>query len=424
LSKHRQNQADPSYIPHSALRIPPSFCGIIAGEYHGRKLADEESATVTNTLEAPTARPAAEALAGRVAQLRRRLGELDVDTFLVSNAYNRRYLSGFTGEDDPPSDNASSGMLLITQDRALLVTDSRYDIQAERETHGVEIVLRKGRMKDALIEYITGLNTRRLGFEANHLVYALHEDLVAGLPNVTLVPTRRVIAEQRLVKDEAELALMRRAAAISDEAITQVAPQIRAGMTEIEVARLIESTMVALGAEAPAFATIVAAGPNGAMAHAVPGDRPIQEGEPIVIDMGARYHGYNSDMTRTIILGTPDARFREIYNIVLEAKQAAEAAIREGFSGQEADKLARDVITAAGYGDQFGHSLGHGIGLEVHEGPKLSKISEDTLPANAVTSCEPGIYLPDWGGVRLEDLILVRPDGVEILTGAPLHGPY
>jgi Xaa-Pro aminopeptidase len=160
------------------------------------------------------------------------------------------------------------------------------------------------------------------------------------------------------------------------------------------------------------------------MAHAVPSDRPIQEGEPIVIDMGARYGGYNSDMTRTLILGPPTDRFREIYNIVLAAKQAAEAAIREGFSGKEADKLARDVITAAGYGDQFGHSLGHGIGLEVHEGPKLSKISEDALPVNAVTSCEPGIYLADWGGVRLEDLILVRPDGVEILTGAPMHGPY
>lgn len=379
---------------------------------------------MTNTLELPTTRPATEALAGRLAHLRRRMGDLDVDTFLVSNAFNRRYLSGFTGEDDPPSDNASSGMLLVTADRVVLVTDSRYDIQAGREMSGVEIMLRKGRMKDALIEYIAGLGTRRLGFEANHLVYALHEDLTAGLPGVTLVPTRKVVAEQRRVKDDAELVLMRRAAAISDEAITRVAPQLRAGMTEIEVARLIESTMIALGAEAPAFPSIVAAGPNGAMAHAVPSDRPIQEGEPIVIDMGARYHGYHSDMTRTLFLGTPDERFRTIYNLVLEAKNAAQAIIRAGLPGKDADAAARDVITAAGYGDAFGHGLGHGVGLEVHEGPSLSKISEDTLQAGEVTSVEPGIYLADWGGVRLEDLVLVRDDGLEVLTRAPIHDSY
>jgi Xaa-Pro aminopeptidase len=380
--------------------------------------------TVTNTLERPVAPISADALAGRLARLRLRMADLDVDTFLVSNAYNRRYLSGFTGEDDPPSDNASSGMLLITADRALLVTDGRYDIQAARETAGVEIVLRKGRMKDALIEYVTALGSRRLGFEANHLVYALYEDLRAGLPAITWVPTRKVISEQRLVKDAAELALLRQAIAISDEAFTRAAEQIRPGMTEREVAHLIENTMLALGAEGPAFPSIVAAGPNGAQAHAVPGDRPIQEGEPIVIDMGARYHGYNSDMTRTLILGTPDDRFREIYNTVLAAKQAAEGAIRAGITGVEADKQARDVIAAAGYGEFFSHSLGHGIGLEVHEGPSLSKISEDTLQANEVSSVEPGIYLADWGGVRLEDLVLITPDGVEILTGAPLHGAY
>lgn len=373
------------------------------------------------TLDVP-ARPSAAALTERLARLRAYMQDHDLDTFLVSNPYNRRYLSGFTGEDAPPLDTA--GLLIVTGDRVQLVTDARYDIQAGREVQGIEVVLRQGRTITTLVTQLTALAARRMGFEANHLLYAYYEDLKAGLPDATLVPTRDIVEDQRWHKDEAELALLRQAIAISDEAFTRVAPQIRAGMTERQVAHLIESTMIELGAEGPAFGTIVAAGPNGAMAHAVPSDRPIQEGEPIVIDMGARYHGYNSDMTRTLILGPPDARFREIYNIVLAAKQAAEAAIREGFSGQEADRLARDVITAAGYGAQFGHSLGHGIGLEVHEGPRLSKISEDTLPVNAVTSCEPGIYLADWGGVRLEDLILVRPDGVEILTGAPLHGRY
>ncbi len=373
------------------------------------------------TLDAPT-RPSAAALIERLARLRAYMQAHDLDAFLVSNPYNRRYLSGFTGEDAPPLDTA--GLLIVTAARVQLITDARYDIQAEHEVQGVEIVLRQGRTITTLVAQLVALHARRIGFEANHLLYGHYEDLQAGLPDATLVSTRDIVEDQRWHKDEAELALLRKAIAISDEAFTRVEQQIRPGMTERQVAHLIENTMIDLGAEGPAFGTIVAAGPNGAMAHAIPGDRPIQEGEPIVIDMGARYGGYNSDMTRTLILGTPDARFREIYNIVLAAKQAAEAAIKAGFSGQAADKLARDVITEAGYGDRFGHSLGHGIGLEVHEGPRLSKISEDTLPENAVTSCEPGIYLPDWGGVRLEDLILVRPDGAEILSGAPLHGPY
>ena len=379
---------------------------------------------MTTVAEPAVGRPSAAALAGRLTRLRATLRERDLPALLVSNAYNRRYLTAFAGEDDPPSDAASAGMLLVTAKRVVLITDSRYAIQAEHETAGVEIVLRKGTMKDALIEQIGALGVRRLGFEADHLVYALHEDLHAALPAVELVPTRRIVRTQRLVKDEAELALLRRAIAISDEAITRVAADLRPGMTEREIAHRIENTMIALGADAPAFATIVAAGPNGAMAHAVPGDRPIREGEPIVIDMGARYHGYSSDMTRTLILGAPDAQFRAIYNIVLRAKQTAEAGIRAGITGVAADKLARDVIEAAGYGGQFGHGLGHGIGLEVHEGPSLSRTSEDTLAAGEVSSVEPGIYLPDWGGVRLEDLVLIHPDGVEILTGAALHGAY
>lgn len=373
------------------------------------------------TLDTPL-RPSVAALTARLARLRGYMQEHHLDAFLVSNPYNRRYLSGFTGEDAPPLDTA--GLLIVTADRVQLVTDARYDIQAGREVQRIDVVLRQGRMITTLVAQLGALHAHRVGFEANHLLYGHYEDLQAGLPDATLVATRDIVEDQRWHKDEAELALLRKAIAISDEAFTRVAPQIQAGMTERQVAHLLENTMIDLGAEGLAFGSIVAAGPNGAMAHAVPGDRPIQEGEPIVIDMGARYGGYNSDMTRTLILGPPDARFREIYNIVLAAKQAAEAAMRAGFSGREADKLARDVITDAGYGDQFGHSLGHGIGLEVHEGPKLSKISEDTLPVNAVTSCEPGIYLADWGGVRLEDLILVRPDGVETLTGAPLHGPY
>jgi Xaa-Pro aminopeptidase len=195
-------------------------------------------------------------------------------------------------------------------------------------------------------------------------------------------------------------------------------------MTEKQAAWDIERTMRDLGADERAFGTILAGGPNGAMAHAVPGNRPLREGEPIVIDMGARLKGYNSDMTRTIILGEPTDKFHEIYNIVLAAHLAAERGIKAGLTGVECDKLARDVIDAAGYGDTFTHSLGHGIGLEVHEGPSFSKLSEDTIEEGNVMSVEPGIYIEGWGGVRIEDLVLVRRDDAEVLTLADKHLEY
>jgi Xaa-Pro aminopeptidase len=182
--------------------------------------------------------------------------------------------------------------------------------------------------------------------------------------------------------------------------------------------------MVDLGADERAFATIVAAGPNGAMAHATPGDRPVREGEPIVIDMGARLDGYNSDMTRTICLGEPDDKFKEIYNIVLGANLEAERKLKAGVTGVQGDRYARDVIEKAGYGEKFSHSLGHGIGLQVHESPSLSKIAEDPIPENAITSVEPGIYIEGWGGVRIEDLVLFRASDVEVLTKADMHGRF
>ena len=377
---------------------------------------------MVQTLERPmvageAAVPRAEA--GRLARLRAHMTELDVDTFLVSNPHNRRYLTGFTGHDDPPLDTA--GLLLVTPDKAILITDGRYDTQAQGEVQDIEIVVRQGKLKDVLVEQITALGSKRVGVEANHLLLAYYEDLREGLPAVTLVSTRRAIELQRHVKDAAELELLRQAIAISDAAFLRVMDEIRPGMTEREVAQRLDRAMLDFGAEGSSFGTIVAGGPNGAMAHAVPGERPIQEGEPVVIDMGAVYQGYHSDSTRTIVLGTPDARFHEIYAIVLAAKQAAEAALRAGLSGVDADKIARDVIEAAGYGPQFAHSLGHGVGLEIHEGPNMSRFSEDTaLPAGAVISVEPGIYIPDWGGIRLEDLVLIEDDGVEVLSHVPM----
>jgi Xaa-Pro aminopeptidase len=217
---------------------------------------------------------------------------------------------------------------------------------------------------------------------------------------------------------------MRQASAISDQAFNIVSKRIEAGMTEKQVAWDIEKTMRDLGADERAFGSIVGSGPNGAMAHAVPGNRLIREGEPIVIDMGAKVHGYNSDMTRTIILGEPTDKFREIYNIVLRANLEVSRQARAGMTGVEINQIARDVIEATGYGDKFNHGLGHGVGLEVHEGPSLSKLSEDTLRENEITSNEPGIYIEGWGGVRIEDLIIFQADGVEVLTQADKHLEY
>lgn len=370
--------------------------------------------TMVAAAEKPQAAPA-ETLAARSAHLRATLAAQNLDAFLVSKPPNARYLTGFNGEDS---------YVLITAAGVWLLTDSRFTLQAQRETSGVTVVQNDPRVRGNIAQQVKDLGIQRLGFEAQHLVFSLYEDLHADLPAVDLVPTRGLIEAQRAAKDPVELATLRHAVAISDQAFNEISATIRPGMTERQVAVMIEARMIELGAEGPAFPTIVAAGPNGAMAHAIAGDRPIRLGEPIVIDMGARYGGYNSDMTRTLVLGEADDRFREIYDHVLRAHLAAEAGAKAGLSGKAIDALARDSITAAGHGAHFGHGTGHGIGLEVHEPPSVSTRADDTpLQVGNVISIEPGIYLADWGGVRIEDLIVLGPDGAEVLTQAQKH-PY
>nr|HPL29442.1 M24 family metallopeptidase [Anaerolineae bacterium] len=226
------------------------------------------------------------------------------------------------------------------------------------------------------------------------------------------------VEELRAVKSPDELALMRRAVAISDAVIAALPELLQPGMTEKQLAWRIESFMHEHGADEPSFPIIAAGGPNGAMAHAVPSERPLVPGEPIVLDLGARVEGYCSDLTRTVCIGQPDARFREIYAIVLQAQQTAEAGIKAGLLGKDADALARQVIVEAGYGEAFGHGLGHGVGLDIHERPGAGARSEDRLEPGMAVTVEPGIYLPGWGGVRIEDLVVVTEGGVEILSAA------
>jgi Xaa-Pro aminopeptidase len=363
-----------------------------------------------------------EALARRIARVRAVMEEKGVDSMLVSHPYNRNYISGFSGEDQPPLDTA--GILLVGPEDLCLVTDGRYVIQCAGELYpelGIKVVPRKGKLVPALAEQINARNSKRLGFETAHLLHMYWRGLDKSLPDTELIPLTRVVEPLRFVKDEDEMRIMRRAISISDQAFNIVSSHIEPGMTEKQIAWDIERTMCELGADERAFGCIIGSGPNGAMAHAVPTDRQVREGEPIVIDMGARLNGYNSDMTRTVILGEPPDKFREIYNIVLKANLEVAQRSKAGMTGVEINQIARDVIDAAGYSEKFNHGLGHGIGLEVHEGPSLSALSEDTLQEGEITSNEPGIYIEGWGGVRIEDLILFRANDVEVLTQADKH---
>lgn len=366
-----------------------------------------------------------DALQSRVARVRAAMSDKGIDSMLVSHPFNRNYLIGFSGEDQPPLDTA--GILIVGPDNLCLVTDSRYTISAAAELYselGINLVARQGAIVPVLAEQINKRKYRRLGFETAHLLHMIWRGLDKSLPTTDLVPVVQLVEPLRRVKDASELAIMRKASEISDKAFNIVSQRIEAGMTEKQVAWDIERTMRELGADERAFGTIIGSGPNGAMAHAIPGNRLIREGEPIVVDMGARLSGYHSDMTRTIILGEPTDKFREIYNIVLKAHLEAERYAKAGVIGKDVDKVARDIITEAGYGDQFGHGLGHGVGLEVHEGPGFSKFSEDTIEENNVVSVEPGIYIEGWGGVRIEDLVIIRKNEAEVLTQADKHLEY
>jgi len=346
----------------------------------------------------------------RVEQLRKVLAEQELEAMIITQPENRRYLSGYTGTD---------GTLFLTQHKAMLITDFRFTEQAEREAPGFEIVeagpvlLGKelGRLAD-------DGGIRRVGFESHHVSYDQHEQWALSVSEIELVPMKETVERLREIKDEGEMDLIRRAAAIADGAIAHIRMFIKPGVTEKEVAWELEVYMRTHGAEALAFDIIVGSGPNGAMAHATVSDRAIQEGEPVVIDLGARVEGYNSDMTRTLFLGQPDQRFQEIYYLVLDAQMAALTGIKRGMTGRETDALARDVIEAAGYGKHFGHGLGHSVGLAVHEKPRAGTTSEAVLrPGNTLT-VEPGIYITGWGGVRIEDLVVITEKGVEILSKA------
>lgn len=354
----------------------------------------------------------------RISKLRDRLTASNLDAIVVTHPSNRFYLTGFSATDTPP--NESSGHVVIGQDRAVLVTSFLNADQARQQAADFEIADRTRIFAEADAKILREIGAKRAGFENTAILYNDYRTLADTLGDaVELVPVGPLVDNLRAVKTPEEIERIAHAVAVTDRALEQVAATLQEGQTELEIAWRLEVAMRELGAEGLAFPIIVASGPNAARPHHEPGERVIRAGEPIVIDMGALVNGYCADLTRTIWIGEPEAKLREVYAIVLDALRAAEATIRPGMTGKEADAVARDVIAAAGYGDAFGHSLGHGLGVRVHEGPALSARSEERLEPGNVVTIEPGIYLPDWGGVRIEDVAVIEENGSRVLTGAP-----
>jgi Xaa-Pro aminopeptidase len=349
----------------------------------------------------------------RLQKLRQTFVEYKVDAILISQAENRRYLSGFDG---------SAGYLLITGNKAVLATDFRYIEQAKNEAPDFEILRITGKISDWLPGLVIEAGIKKLGFESGDVSYAFFRQIADAVKDnkisLELVPINGMVEGLRAVKEPEEIERISRAAAITDAAFEYVEEHISPGMTENQVAWELEKCLRENGSHGLAFEIIVASGPRAALPHAKPTDRVIEEGEPVVIDMGGRYEGYAGDLTRTICIGNPDEKFKDIYQTVLDAQRAALAIINEGMTGQQADTIARDVIKKAGHGEEFGHSLGHGVGLAAHELPHLGPGSGDILTEGMIFSVEPGIYIPGWGGVRIEDIVVMEHGKARVLSQA------
>ncbi len=348
----------------------------------------------------------------RLTKLRKLIAEKGLDALLISQPDNLRYLSGFTG----------SGWLLISERDAILALDFLYVEQGKQESPDFEITQIKQELHNWLPGLVFDLGWCKLGFEANLISYdayqKLGEAIRAKQVNLELVPTTGIVEQLRSTKEPEELVLITKAVALADAALEEAKAVIRPGITEKEAAWEIERNLRQKGSEGVPFEIIVASGPNSALPHARPTEKPICSGEPVLIDMGARISGYCSDLSRTLFLGKPNEMFQKIYTIVHQAQAIAIDGVRSEMAGSQADQLARGVIEQAAYGDAFGHGLGHGVGLAVHEFPRLGLSSRDSLADGMVFTIEPGIYLAGQGGVRIEDMVILEDGKARVLTKA------
>jgi Xaa-Pro aminopeptidase len=352
-------------------------------------------------------------IVNRLTNLRQRLIEHDVDALLVSQPENRYYLSGFNG---------SSGYLLITTQNAILATDFRYLEQAKQQAPYYNIFHVTNDITGWFPELIAEINSERLGLEAGHITFAMYQQLNDILEKakfqLKLVPTDGLVENIRAIKEPFEIERITKAIEITYAAFEYIEDIIHLGMTEKEVAWEIEKFLRDSGSQGIPFEIIVASGPNSALPHAKPSHRTINSNEPVIIDIGASYEGYSSDLTRTIYLGTSDDTFNKVYDTVLKAQQAVLSSVEAGITGDQADNIARKVVEQAGYGEAFGHALGHGIGLATHEQPHIGPNSSEKLVNGMVFTIEPGIYLSGWGGIRIENNVIMEEGKVRVITNA------
>lgn len=348
----------------------------------------------------------------RIAALVDRFTASHLDGLLLTGLSNIRYLTGFSG---------SSALLVVTPRDVVLITDFRYQTQVVDEVGSIaRVSIEASSLWTGLWHQLGEMsNLTVLGFEAAHINHRDFQRLVDAGARWQWRPTSELVETLRERKDEAEIGLILNAAIVATRALDRTLPQVRAGMTELAVAGVLEKALRDEGSEGFPFPSIIASGPRSALPHARSSDRVIEAGDFLLMDFGAEVKGYCSDITRTVVVGRASAEQRDVYEIVRVANEQASAGVRAGMSGRDADAIARHYIERAGFGDLFGHSLGHGIGLEVHEAPRLARTAEGTLPVGAVVTIEPGIYRPGWGGIRIEDDVVLGPEGPHILTQFP-----
>lgn len=342
----------------------------------------------------------------KLAKLRTALEEKGIDALLITNGYNRRYMTGFTG---------TAGVAIVSKSDAVFITDFRYTEQAASQITDFRIVKHEKTLIEEVATQVAQMGIQTLGFEKEDLTYSSFE-LYKQAIKADLVPVAGFVEKIRLIKTDEEISIIKAACRIADEAYEHIVTYIKPGMTELEVSNELEFFMRKRGATSSSFDTIVASGVRSALPHGVASDKVIEVGDFVTLDFGAVYNGYISDTTRTVAVGEPSEQLKEIYQVVLDSQLLALEKVKPGMTGKEADAIARDYIASKGYGEAFGHSLGHGIGLEVHEGPGLSFRSDIVLEPGMVITIEPGIYLPNIGGVRIEDDALVTENGLEKLT--------
>lgn len=348
--------------------------------------------------------------ASRIARVQARLSESEVDGFLVTNLTNVRYLTGFSG---------TNGQVLISPRGAAFLTDPRYEARAAAMVSGADIAVYPARLTDVLADRLAALGIGRLGVEGASITLSERDDLAAGVSGIELVVTKDLVEAFRRTKDPEEVALIRAAIAIADEAFLWVLDRLVPGATEREVGLDLEFHMRGAGADDLAFPPIVGSGPLSAHIHHSPTDRAFEKGDLVLLDFGCRRDGYCSDLTRTVVLGSASDAQLELYDLVLRAQAAGIDAVGPGRRGADVDAIARKIVAEGGHAGHFGHGLGHGVGLDIHEAPRLHRISEDTLSVGDVVTVEPGVYIPEISGIRIEDCVLVTENGAEVLGSAP-----